>query len=156
MELLDIFHKIRFSAKELSVFDNAVMSCIITYINGKGEGYKSWPSTDVIIEYSGCSVSTIEKARRTLIAGGWLVVESGKCKGMANTYHVNASKIVELANSSGRVKAIDNAKTILPEVQKQHVRNTSGLMQGTVKPSNSTKPIERPYWDSIEELDSPF
>jgi hypothetical protein len=153
MELLDIFHKTRFSAKNLTVFDCSVMSCIITYINGKGEGYKSWPSTDLIIEYSGCSISTIEKARRNLISGGWLVIESGKCKGMANTYHVNASKIVELAKAAGRTKQDNVQKTILPDVRKQHERNTSGLLKGN---TSQVVKDERPYWETVEDLDSPF
>ena len=150
-EILSLLHESDSQNVNLTVHERAVLSVIITFVNGEGiskDGYKAWPSTETIIRRSGVGTSTTERSIVKLVADGWVTKESGKGKGSSNTYYVNADKIVKAAVLSG-AKASDRptGKTVVVETVETHKRNTSGLKSQQPKP-------QRVEYE--EEFDAPF
>lgn len=137
MELLTLLHKSDNSVTNLSTAEHHVLSVIITYINHKLEkGYEAWPSLETIVAKTGLSLRGIHKCKDKLCAAGWITLMSGKGRGCSNHYFVNADKIIFVASASGVIHSgASVAKTIEIPEQKEHERNTSGLMQGKVQPT---------------------
>lgn len=156
-EVLSLLYKSNADDLNLTVHERTLLAVIITFINGENlakDGYKAWPSTETLISRSGVRKTTIERSRTVLVEAGWISYISGKGKGSSNIYYVNVEKIVEAALKAG-AKVTERPPAKNPSVvdKKPQDRNTSGLMQGTVKPVAVPKVVDN-YYD--EDPDCPF
>lgn len=148
-ELLSLLYKSDFPDINLTVHERALLAVIITFVNGENiakDGYKAWPSKEMLILRSGIGDSTFDRSKNKLEKDGWITVISGRGKGSTNNYFVNADKIVAAALRNG-TKTSDRptAKNNIPPVVKEpHNRNTSGLKNKPVSNCNNDQYDDEP------------
>lgn len=159
MELLLLLHKSSSEYVDLSLAERVVLSVILCHVNGElKNGYEAWPSTDILVSRTGMSTTGISKSRKALVDKGWMQVVSGRKKGVANHYFVNAEKIVATAAKGGITHfGKELAPTVLNSTQKeQHERDVSGLKQGKVQPAAIKPTISKTpvldWFDQDEEV----
>lgn len=142
----------------LSGSDRLLLGAIISFYNSE-KGF-AFPSIQKLAIRSGLSEKTVDRSKKSLIAGGWLTIESGTGKGISNKYYINIDKIVDMAKGSGaRVSNNTIPKIPIIEQQETHKRNISGL---TAYHKTKTTKVYRDYgneepdWFPKEEDDLPF
>lgn len=148
IELLNMLFKTDNEHHGLSDTEKSTLATLITFINGVGVAsknvYEAFPSGELIIKRTGYSSRTIENNRRTLKEKGWIKIVTGKGKGNANHYFIDAQKIILAYNLSNPRNMLDinfgNPFKAVKSVPSKTVRNTAGLKQGVHTP----KPLQMP------------
>lgn len=149
LELLNMLIKTDHEHHGLSDTEKSTLATLITFINGVGVAtnnvYEAFPSGDLIIKRTGYSIRTIENNRKTLKEKGWLKIVTGKGKGNANHYFIDAQKIILAYNLSNPRNMLDinigNPFNAVKSVPSKTIRNTTGLMkQGVHKPKRLQMP----------------
>lgn len=166
MELTTLIIKTSSTIHKLSLTEHRLLLSLLSFVNKDlhNKGYCAWPSTDTLEDRSGLSTASIERARKVLVTGGWMKYKSGRGAGQTNVYHLSADKIIECAVQSGE-NAPKKPVAPTPEttVQKDHVRNTTGLKKGKVQPAPTAKPapevepfVDKPPRGRNPDGSSPF
>lgn len=168
IRLLDILQKTDLDKTGLSQTERTTLSALITYVSKNiletSGVYESYPSGELLIARTGLKLRTIEGNRKTLQEKGFIKIQTGKGKGNANHYFIDATKIVNLyvANGgkldAGECVPKEGAYAVLAPTGSTIDRNTQGLKQGkeVPKPKEPARNVD-PWGDPIEDdLEEPF
>lgn len=133
MGLLNLLHKSANADINLLASEIRLLSVLITYGNEERYGYESWPSTDTLVYKTGLSERTLERAKKSLVKGDWIVIQSGKREGKSNHYFINARKIVCAYNKCNpKHTAMPEALSRLSEPHVNRADNSANLVQNKV------------------------
>jgi hypothetical protein len=142
-ELQSLLWKTKQDDHGLTATEKSTLTTLINYVNYEGipkNGYEAYPTGELLSALTGLGIRTIEGNRKSLQEKGWLKIKSGKGKGNANHYFIDAKKIVSAYNASHPdspiVAKTGDAFAAVIIVRSKHERNTSGLMQGRSAPAN--------------------
>lgn len=133
MGLLTLLHKSANADINLIASEIRLLSVLITYVNKDKAGYEAWPSTEILTNKSGLSERTLERAKKSLVKGEWITIQSGKREGKANHYFINAEKIVSAYNKSNpKHTAMPEALSRPSEPHVKRADNSANLVQNKV------------------------
>ena len=137
MALLNLFHKSKDCDINLTIHQQKVLSVLLTFVNSKtNQNYQVWPNSKTLIERTGMSDKTLERARKVLLSDGWLTcIEPARGVGHSCVYHISPQKILDVAQKSGEdVSGYTKPKEYkVPDSKPQHKRDTTGLKQNSSK-----------------------
>lgn len=160
MALSTLLHKTKFCVHNLNPSEQIVLGFLLSHVDlTLQEGYKAFPSTERIEEYTGLSKTTIERARKKLLAAGWMKYRRGSGERTNNTYYINAQKIVDCAVASGEkrpAKPLAPSKEITDNKPRKN-NNISGLKNQPVKEvvKEQQKEIYTPVPQAVPETTKP-